>query len=176
MSENKYTEPVNVPKVLDALERLGNTVMRIKEDESNLQRVIGEVGQYERQRFFPVDTSIWKVTSDPLIPNNYFENTKAFQDQSLELLKSINQNTANLYAVVELIRSSNEHQETVIELMGEILSIAKAKSKEEADSTYRKIMNKITTAIGDAETLAKVVGYATTVYSVVSTYYPQIAK
>ena len=94
----------------------------------------------------------------------------------MELLKSINQNTANLYAVVELIRSSNEHQETVIELMGEILSIAKAKSKEEADSTYRKIMNKITTAIGDAETLAKVVGYATTVYSVVSTYYPQIAK
>ena len=102
MSENKYTEPVNVPKVLDALERLGNTVMKIKEDESKLQRVIGEVGQYERQRFFPVDTSIWEVTSDPLIPNNYFENTKAFQDQSLELLKSINQNTANLYAVVEL--------------------------------------------------------------------------
>ncbi len=74
------------------------------------------------------------------------------------------QNTANLYTLVDLINKSNEQQDELIAIIADILTIAKAKDKKEAESIYKKVMAKITQTVKDGETLAKVVGYATTVY------------
>jgi len=92
------------------------------------------------------------------------ERTEAYQMESLMALRAIEQNTANLNSLVDLISKSNEQQDELILIIAEILTIAKAKDKKEAESVYTKVMGKITQTINDGETLAKMVGYATTVY------------
>lgn len=87
-----------------------------------------------------------------------------YQQESLRALRAIEQNTANLYTLVDLISKSNEQQDELIAIIAEVLTIAKAKSKKEAESTYAKVMGRITQTVKDAETLAKVAGYATTVW------------
>lgn len=87
-----------------------------------------------------------------------------YQTESLKTLRAIEQNTANLNTLVDLISKSNEQQDELISIIAEILTIAKAKDKKEAESIYKKVMGRITQTIKDGETLAKVVGYATTVY------------
>ncbi|QHQ61475.1 hypothetical protein Ana3638_12380 [Anaerocolumna sedimenticola] len=89
---------------------------------------------------------------------------QAYQEESLRVLRAIEQNTANLYTLVDLISKNNEQQDELIAIIAEVLTIAKAKSKKEAESTYTKVMGRITQTVKDAETLAKVAGYATTVW------------
>lgn len=89
---------------------------------------------------------------------------EAYRQETIRSLRAIEQNTANLYTLVDLISKSNEQQDELIAIIAEILTIAKAKDKKEADSIYKKVMTKITQTVKDGETLAKVVGYATTVY------------
>ena len=48
------------------------------------------------------------IEIEPIIPDGYFEKTQEYQQKSLEVLQSINENTANLYAMVELISKSND--------------------------------------------------------------------
>lgn len=88
----------------------------------------------------------------------------AYRQETIRSLRAIEQNTANLYTLVDLISKSNEQQDELIAIIAEILTIAKAKDKKEAESIYKKVMAKITQIVKDGETLAKVVGYATTVY------------
>ena len=83
------------------------------------------------------------------------------------MLQSINENTANLYTMIELISQSNDKQDEVIALMTEVLSLAKAKSKEEADTLFKKIMSKINDTADSVESMIKIVGWATTVYNMV---------
>lgn len=92
------------------------------------------------------------------------ERIENYQAESLKTLRAIEQNTANLNTLVDLISKSNEQQDELISIIAEILTIAKAKDKKEAESIYKKVMGRITQTIKDGETLAKVVGYATTVY------------
>ena len=84
-----------------------------------------------------------------------------------EVLQAINENTANLYTMVELISQSNDKQDELISLMTEVLSLAKAKSKEEADTLFKKIMSKINDTADSVESMIKIVGWATTVYNMV---------
>lgn len=104
---------------------------------------------------------------DPIIPDGYFEKTQEYQKKSLEALQSINENTANLYTMVELISRSNDKQDELISLMTEVLSLAKAKSKEEADTMFKKIMGKINNTADSVDSIIKIVGWATTVYNMV---------
>jgi len=90
--------------------------------------------------------------------------TNRLQRESLQTLQAIEQNTANLFTIVELINQSNEHQDEIISIFSEVLSIAKAKTKNEAESLFKKVMGKITQTVNDGETVAKLVGYATAVY------------
>ena len=107
------------------------------------------------------------IEIEPIIPDGYFEKTQEYQKKSLEILQSINENTANLYTMVELISQSNEKQDELISLMTEILSLAKAKNKEEADTLFKKIMSKINDTADSVESMIKIVGWATTVYNMV---------
>ena len=111
--------------------------------------------------------SIQNIEVDPIIPEGYFEMTQEYQQKSLEVLQSINENTANLYTLVELISQSNDKQDELIALITEVLSLAKAKSKEEADTMFKKIMGKINDTADSVDSIIKIVGWATTVYNMV---------
>ena len=88
-----------------------------------------------------------------------------YQQESLKILRAIEQNTANLYTLVDLISKNNEQQEELIALITEVLSIATAKTKGEAETKYRAVMDKITKTVKDVEAMNKMVGYATTVWT-----------
>ena len=111
--------------------------------------------------------SIQNIEVDPIIPEGYFEKTQEYQQKSLEVLQSINENTANLYTLVELISQSNDKQDELIALTTEVLSLARAKSKEEADTMFKKIMGKINDTADSVDSIIKIVGWATTVYNMV---------
>ena len=116
---------------------------------------------------------IQDIEIDPIIPEGYFEKTQEYQQQSLEMLKSINQNTANLYTLVDLISKSNDKQDEMLEIISEILAIAKAKDKKEAESFLKKAMTKINGSVETADSLVKLVGWATAIYNMVVTMLPQ---
>ena len=109
---------------------------------------------------------------EPIIPEGYFEKSQEYQQQSLETLKSINQNTANLYTLVDLISKSNEKQDEVIGIVSEILAIAKAKEKKEAESLFKKVMTKINDSVETADSVIKLAGWAATIYNMVMTMLP----
>ena len=90
-----------------------------------------------------------------------------YQQESLKILRSIEQNTANLYTLVDLISKNNEHQEELVAIIAEVLSIATAKTKDEAENKYRAVMDKITKKVKDVEAMSKMVGYANTVWTLV---------
>lgn len=69
---------------------------------------------------------------------------------SLEVLKKIEMNTAYLKDIVELLDTSNEHQKELSDMVHSILSIAKSPDKEEAQTRYRSVMQKI----GDFATIS----------------------
>jgi predicted house-cleaning NTP pyrophosphatase (Maf/HAM1 superfamily) len=104
---------------------------------------------------------------DPIIPEGYFKKTQEYQEESLEMLKSINTNTANLYTLVDLISNANDKQDELIGLISEILTIAKAKDKEEAESLFKKVMGKINETVKSADSMIKIMGWATSIYSMV---------
>ena len=79
----------------------------------------------------------------PLPIREHMEKTEQYQAMSLQILESINQNTANLYTIVELINKSSEQQDEIVSLLVEILSISKAQTKKEASNWYRKSMDRI---------------------------------
>lgn len=107
------------------------------------------------------------IEIDPIIPEGYFEKTQEYQQQSLEMLKSINQNTANLYTLVDLISKSNDKQDEMLDIISEILAIAKAKDKKEAESFLKKAMTKINGSVETADSIVKLVGWATAIYNMV---------
>jgi hypothetical protein len=93
---------------------------------------------------------------------------KAYRNELISLLKSIESNTANLNSLVELIKQNVNQQDDIIEIITDILSIAKARQKEEAETKFQKVMKRITGTITDAETLSRIVPYALSLYGIVS--------
>lgn len=114
-----------------------------------------------------MQNSIAEIEVDPIIPEGYFEKTQEYQQKSLEMLQAINQNTANLYTIVDLINKNNEKQDLLIEIVTEILAIAKAKEKKEAETLFKKVMSRINDSVEDVESIIKITGWAMTVYNMV---------
>lgn len=161
--------------VSEALEKLGKIALQLREQDVGLQRMIqqtaisnpiGDMTKVLR------DSQVADLKIDPIIPKGYFEKTQEYQQKSLEILQSINENTANLYTMVELISQSNEKQDELISLLSEILALAKAKNKEEAESLFKKIMGKINDTAENVDTMIKIVGWATTIYNMVISMFP----
>lgn len=84
----------------------------------------------------------------------------------LNTLIKIENNTANLTALIELIKDNNERQEEILNVIMDLLSVAKETNKENAQNKYRKIMNKISDFSNDFETFMKLTTFATTVHGV----------
>lgn len=99
----------------------------------------------------------------------YFEKTEQYRKESIEILKSIQENTANLATLVSLINQSNDNQDQIIELLSGIFAIAKAKSKEEAEGKFKKVMSNITTTVDSAEAMAKLSNWALFFFNMVIT-------
>lgn len=120
-----------------------------------------------------IHQQVLKNEIKPIFPEGYFEKSQEYQQKSLEMLKSINQNTANLYTLVDLISESNEQQDKVIEIISEILAIAKSKEKKEAESSLKKVMAKINDSVKTVDSMVKLAGWATVVYNMVITMLPK---
>lgn len=156
------------PTGVEKVESLGKFAEKMREQDAKIQRIVQSFVLPDNT--LNVDTeaiyrSVAEHTAEPLIPDGYFEKTQEYQQKSLEALESINENTANLYTMVELINQSNEKQDELIALMTDILSVAKAKSKAEADSLFKKSMGKIKDTVDSVDSIIKFVGWATTVYN-----------
>lgn len=104
---------------------------------------------------------------EPIPIREHLEKTEEYQKRSLAVLKSIEENTANLSSIVDLINHSNENQDQIIEIFTDILSIAKAKNKEEADGLFKNVSEKITSTTDTVDAAIKLWGWATTVYKIV---------
>lgn len=145
MSNGFKFDPANMPRIdLSTTNHLANSVAdsiaaNKREMERNMQAV-----QRERERKEAAET--------------------AYREETIRSLRAIEQNTANLYTLVDLISKSNEQQDELIAIIADILTIAKAKDKKEAESIYKNVMGKITQTVKEGETLAKLVGWATAVY------------
>lgn len=99
----------------------------------------------------------------------HMKKTEDYQEKSLQILQSIEQNTANLYTVVDMISQSNDNQDKLIAIISEILMIAKAKEQAEADSLFKKAITAINDTVETAESIAKLYSWATMVYKIVTT-------
>lgn len=146
MSKELKFDPANMPKIdLSKFQPNYSNMLaqQISESEQQASRAM-EAVQRERVR---------KEAAE-----------EAYRQETIRSLNAIEQNTANLYTLVDLISKSNEQQDEIISIIAEVLTIAKAKSQGEAKSVYTKVMGRITQTIKDAETLAKIAGYATTVW------------
>ena len=145
MSDGLKFDPANMPRINLSTNHLANSVAdSIAANQRDMERSMQAV-QRERER---------KEAAEA-----------AYREETIRSLRAIEQNTANLYTLVDLISKSNEQQDELIEIIAEVLTIAKARSQAEAKSVYTKVMGRITQTIKDAETLAKIAGYATAVWN-----------
>jgi Zn-dependent M32 family carboxypeptidase len=86
-----------------------------------------------------------------------------YDQEVLKTLKNIERNTAGLNDVIPLLVRSVENQETIAELLKESIDIAASKTKEEAESKWRKVMDKANQLTADFETIKAIQGFANTV-------------
>ena len=114
----------------------------------------------------PVEVA--EIGTPPLF--KHIERTEDYQKKSLEILEQIQQNTAALYTITELINAANDKQDTMIELITEILTISKAQSKEEAESRFKEVLDKIKLVVDSADTIAKLSTIAITKYQFVTKF------
>ena len=103
----------------------------------------------------------------PFPIQEHFEKTEEYQTKCLERLQSININTANRFILVDLISKSNEKQDEILKLIFEILTIAKAKEKREAESLFKKIVTKINNTVETTDSMIKLINWATLIYKLV---------
>ncbi|MES9666457.1 hypothetical protein [Bacillus nitratireducens] len=87
-----------------------------------------------------------------------------YKQSVLKTLQSIEQNTGNLYQIVQLLNTQADKQDTIIELLTEVLAISTSATKEEAEGKYRTVMKKIITVTDDVETIQKLTGFAQMVF------------
>jgi Mg2+ and Co2+ transporter CorA len=87
-----------------------------------------------------------------------------YNQDVLNTLKNIEKNTGDISQLVSMLHDNSEKQLEILDTMKEILSIGTANTEVEAESKYRKVMNKITTTFEDAETMEKLLGYSKVVY------------
>ncbi|MFU0784287.1 hypothetical protein [Clostridium sp.] len=92
-----------------------------------------------------------------------------YNEDRLHTLKKIEGNTANLTILLKLIQSSNDKQGEIIEIVSELLALAKEEDKEVIESRYRKIMNKIPCLIKDVNTIETLTSLATSVLHILTT-------
>lgn len=92
---------------------------------------------------------------------------KKYNEEVLSTLKAIEKNTGDIGQIVSLLQKNIDIQDEILETMNSILEIAKAKSPKEADTMYRKALDKANELNDDLETATALLGYAKTVWMMV---------
>ena len=170
-----FGEATSRPSLHESIEKVGAWALKMQEQDAMFQRMAQTLLVPDQTLAVDVKAirkAVDEYHPDPIIPEDYFEKTQEYQQKSLEMLQSINENTANLYAMVELINKSNENQEELLEILSEVLAIATAKSKKEAETLFAKAMKKLTATTDNVETMMKVMGWATTIINAVDGMLP----
>lgn len=89
------------------------------------------------------------------------------QIRSELLLEQIEKNTASLTELTKLLHESNLQHDQIIDLMGDLFAIAKAKDGQEAQSLYQKSIGKISSFGEDVGNITTLVTFATGIYNAV---------
>ena len=87
------------------------------------------------------------------------------EKRMIELLESIDKNTCALSDMVKLLEENTKDQAVILEIISEFNSLATIKDKKEAQSLYRKIMNKISTGLSDINTINTLFSYGMIIYN-----------
>lgn len=88
------------------------------------------------------------------------------KDDVLQTLKNIEANTIGLNDIIPLISDNIEKQDEVLEFLKEALAISASETREEAESKWRKLLNKATQLTTDVETIQKLTSFTSTVLNV----------
>lgn len=91
-----------------------------------------------------------------------------YDQDILNTLRQIEENTANLTTIIKLIEDNNEIQGETYEIITELLALAMEKDKKVVEIKYRSIMNKIAEFTEDVETITKLSGFAIAIYNILS--------
>lgn len=94
------------------------------------------------------------------------EKKERYDKEVLDTLKQIEGNTANLTTLVNLIQTSSDNQGEIIDIIAELLALAKEKDPGVISSRYKEIMNKITTFTEDVNTMTTLLGFGTIVLNI----------
>lgn len=86
----------------------------------------------------------------------------------MNTLKRIEGNTANLITLVNLIQTSNDKQDEVLEIITDLFALAKEIEEEEVKTNYRKVMDKINSFTGDIETMMTLSTFGMMIYQAVT--------
>lgn len=95
---------------------------------------------------------------------------EAYDQELLSSIKNIEQNTASLKEIVNILQVNADNQDKIFEVLVDAISIGKAGSIEEANSIYSKVMTKIANITDDIETITKLNGIASSIYITFKAY------
>ena len=99
------------------------------------------------------------------------EREKRYQDgvtreeRMIELLESIDKNTSVLNDIFKILEENTEDQNAILDILNEFNSLATISEPTKAQGLYRKIMNKINTALTDVNSMTTLYSYGMIVYS-----------
>lgn len=93
---------------------------------------------------------------------------KKYRDQTIQLLTGIEKNTAVFHEICLLMRRNSDKQEETFEIIIEMLEMLKGSNKEENESKYRMVMNKINQFAGDIQSVQTLQTLCNTIFNVVS--------
>jgi DNA repair exonuclease SbcCD ATPase subunit len=88
---------------------------------------------------------------------------EAYDQEVLQTLKNIENNTIGLNEVIPLLSKSVGNQEEILNYLKDSLSISASETKEEAESKWRAVMKQATLVTSDVETIQKLHGFANTI-------------
>ncbi|MEK5070782.1 hypothetical protein [Sporosarcina sp. FSL K6-1508] len=140
----------------DILSRMPPISPRIDRGIRIQKDMIGQFKQYQKEK-------------EELETNEKLQQ-RLYGEETLETLKRIERNTGDIAQLITLLQTSNVNQEAMLAVLFEIQSIGTAKTPEEADGMYRKVMEKITQTFDDAEAIDKLAGLSRMFWSGVKVY------
>ena len=101
------------------------------------------------------------------------EREKRYQDgvtreeRMIELLESIDKNTSVINDIFKILEENTEDQKAILDILNEFNSLATISEPTKAQGLYRKIMNKINTALTDVNSMTTLYSYGMIVYSTI---------
>lgn len=87
------------------------------------------------------------------------------EKRMIELLESIDKNTSVLSDMLKLLEENTQDQKAILEIINDFNSLATINEPEKAQTLYRKIMNKISTALSDVDTITTLSNYGLLVFN-----------